>query len=121
MPVALVADDVDEMRLMLSKTLRGLGFEQILEVADGESALQTIREQQPVICFLDINMPGKSGLEILDYLTEHAFNTFPVIVSGHNTIDNVKTAISKGAKGFVVKPYSQEKIRQIVAKYQASL
>jgi len=116
-PTALIADDSEEMRLLLSKTLETLGFSIVSNVDNGIDALKCIDEVQPKICFLDIDMPGKTGLQILDELPNIRSTVYAVIISGHSTAENVKTAVSKGAKGFVVKPYSFEKIRQITESF----
>lgn len=116
-PTALIADDSEEMRLLLRKTLETLGINVIALVEDGVQALQAIDAQQPDICFLDIDMPGKTGLEILRELGDRQLRTYAVIISGHSTVDNVKAAISQGAKGFVVKPYTFDKVKQVTDRY----
>lgn len=120
-PTALIADDMEEMRLLLQKTLESLGINVIAQVGDGESALQVIAAQQPDLCFLDIDMPGKSGLEILREIASRRIATYSVIISGHSTIDNVKAAIAEGAKAFVVKPYTFDKVKHAVDRYFSSL
>lgn len=116
-PTALIADDMEEMRVLLQKTLETLGISVIAHVADGEQALQAIIEHQPDLCFLDIDMPGKTGLELLREIGDRRIATYPVIISGHSTIDNVKTAIAQGAKAFVVKPYTFGKVKQVTDRY----
>ena len=59
-------------------------------------------------------MPGKSGLEVLASINSLAKVPWTVIVSAHSTTDNFKKAIENGAKGFVVKPYTVAKIKQMI-------
>jgi two-component system chemotaxis response regulator CheY len=115
----LIADDVEEMRELLKATIEPLGCSVDAEAEDGMEALRFIVTIQPDIVFLDINMPVKSGLDVLAEIKTMDLNVFPVIVSGHSTVSNVQEAIQLGARGFVVKPYSTEKIQQILEKFDS--
>lgn len=119
-PTVLIADDVEELRLLLKKTLETLGFNVISLVEDGDQALEAIKKLDPDLSFLDIEMPGKSGIDVLTILKASQSKTFPVIISGNSTVDNVKKVIELGAKGFIVKPYSFDKVKQITDKYLES-
>jgi len=118
-PTALIADDIVEMRQLLKRTLESLGFNVVALVGNGEDAINAIQSLKPDVCFLDIEMPKKDGLEILAEIKRLRISTFTVIISGYSSADNVKNAIVAGAKGFVVKPYSFEKIREISNKFYA--
>ena len=120
-PTVLIADDVEELRLLLKKTVETLGFSVIALVEDGNEAVAKIKELNPDISFIDIEMPGKSGIDVLNILKASQSKTFPVIISGNSTVDNVKKVIELGAKGFIVKPYSFDKVKQITDKYLESI
>ncbi len=120
-PTALIADDVETMQQLLKKILESIGVKVIAEVANGELALQAIIDLKPDICFLDIDMPGRTGLEVLEEIRTRSITTYPVIVSGHSDINNIKAAIALGVKAFVVKPYSLDKIKHTVASYLVSI
>lgn len=62
--LVLVADDDRRMRSVLSRFLSLKGCE-IAEAADGREAIALVRRKKPDIMLLDIDMPGKSGLEVL--------------------------------------------------------
>jgi len=117
---AIIADDVKEMRKLLASTLSALNIKIIDEVDNGRDALNLIILNKPHLCFLDIDMPQMNGLEVLDEIRIQSIDVYPVIISGHSTADNVKNAITLGAKGFVVKPYTLNKVKQITEKYQRS-
>lgn len=119
-PTVLIADDVEELRLLLKQTLETLGFNVVSMVEDGDQAVEDIKKLNPDLAFLDIEMPGKTGIEVLNIIKESQLNTFPVIISGNSTVDNVKKVISLGAQGFIVKPYSFDKVKQITDKYLGS-
>lgn len=116
-PRALIADDVEEMRVLLTRTLESLGITTVGVFDNGADAMKEIESLKPDICFLDIDMPQMTGLEMLDAIGDRRIVTYPVIISGHSTADNLKIAIGKGAKGFVVKPYTFDKIKQITERF----
>ena len=117
----LIVDDEEMERALLGSVLRKIGCRNMHEGANAKDAMQKFLELQPDILFLDINMPtedglGKSGLDVLTAIKALDKNAFVVMVSGDSCVNNVKAAIGKGAKGFVVKPYKIEKVKQIVLK-----
>ena len=115
----LIADDVPTMQKLLKQSLEGLGCTVDAVVADGHEALKQINVIQPDIAFLDIDMPIKTGIDVLEELSLSTIKVYPVIVSGLSTSVNVKTALELGAKGFVVKPYTVSKLEQILQKYKS--
>jgi two-component system chemotaxis response regulator CheY len=116
-PTAVIADDANEMRALLHKTLESIGCEVVAEATTGEEAIQAIEQYKPDMVFLDIEMPDKTGLEVLMEIQALGHPVYPVMISGHSSFDNVKKALSKGAKGFVVKPYTFSKVSQIVENF----
>jgi len=76
------------------------------QVADGEKTLA----QLPA----DIGMPGQGELEMLAPINGHAKAPWAVIVGAHSTAGNFQKAVDRGAKGFVVKPYTMAKIQQMI-------
>lgn len=116
-PRAVIADDAEEMCQLLSSSLEKLGVAVIGTYDNGKDVVSGIKKLKPDLCFLDIDMPQMTGFEVLDAIKEKSISTYPLIISGHNTVDNLKKAISKGAKGFVVKPYTFEKLEQVISKF----
>ena len=115
----LVVDDVSSVREFLRQSLIHLGAsaDNISEAATGEKALGLYRNQIPDIVFLDIELPDIDGHEVLKQIKSIKDNAFVVMVSAHSTVENVKEAISSGASGFIVKPFSPQKITTILNKY----
>lgn len=114
---ALIVDDMPDMRALLRATLIKLGVDSVDEAEDGAQALATYQQKNIDMVFLDINMPGVSGLELLAELKRLDPNVHVVMVSGESSISNVRAAIGFGARGFVVKPYSVEKIEEAINRY----
>jgi two-component system chemotaxis response regulator CheY len=107
----LIVDDNDVIR----RALRGLirhdeGLEVIGEAASGESALQSIKAEEPDLVCLDVVMPGMDGLAVLKTIREEHPRVKVVIITGQATSDVVAQARELGAKGFVVKPFNGAKV-----------
>lgn len=114
----LLADDVKVMRALLKSSLSTFDVEVVSEVDNGDDVFEQVKKQEPDIVFLDISMPGKNGLDVLKELKESFSNLFVAMISGYNSFDNIKRSMELGADGFVVKPYSAIKIREMIDKYK---
>ena len=114
----LLADDVKVMRSLLKSSLSTFDVDVVSEVDNGNEVVDKVRELMPDIVFLDISMPGKNGLDVLQELKEKFSNVFVAMISGHNSFDNIKRSMELGADGFVVKPYTTVKIREMIDKYR---
>lgn len=66
--------------------------------------------------FLDINLPDISGHDVLARLRDIDPQIYAVMLSGHTQSENVMEALKMGAKGFVSKPFTKEKLLQYIAK-----
>lgn len=113
----LVVDDDPSSRDLLGAILRRK-FNVTVHVAhDGPEAMLKCRELTLDIVWLDIDMPGKDGLETLEVILRNNAEQFVVMVSAHGTMDYVRKAISNGARGFIVKPYTMSKVQDAVHHY----
>jgi len=114
----LVADDSEFLRGRLAKYLARQGYE-VIQAGDGEQAIRLCRFEQPEAAFLDIVMPGKSGLEALKEIRAVSPATRVVVFSslGHEGI--IAEAMRLGAVDFIIKPVTPEqleaKLKQIFA------
>ncbi len=104
MATVLIADDDARIRRLLGATLRGGGYD-VLEAADGEQALAAVRAHRPALAVLDVQMPGRSGLDVCRTVRAdpQLRGIGVVIVSATATPDDAEWA---GADGFVPKPFS---------------
>jgi two-component system chemotaxis response regulator CheY len=114
----LVVDDVGEFRAFLAGCLKHLGYLNIVQAKDGVDALQQLVKAPTDIVFLDIEMPKQNGMETLAQIRQQSPNTFVIMISSYSSMENVKQAISLGANGFIVKPFSSDKIRDALVHYQ---
>lgn len=105
--IILIADDQEINREIL-KNIFEEQYE-IAEAADGNQAVDFIREHQEqiVLIFLDLRMPGRSGLEVLAYMTEQGYMAvIPVImITGESTADTDVKAYEYGVSDIIYKPF----------------
>lgn len=113
----LIVDDVCTVREFLKQSLFQMGVTEIHEASDGKTALSQYSEHLPDVVFLDIELPDLDGNEILRKIKARKSDAFVVMISAHSSVDNVKSAVSNGASGFIVKPFSPQKITNILNKY----
>jgi len=111
----LIADDERSIRLVLRKYLQSQGHE-VIEAEDGKKALDILRSSPVDVAFVDIKMPGKSGLEILDEVKDVPI----VILTAYGTMDYTVSAMEKGAVDYITKPFSFEEIKEILDKVLSS-
>ena len=70
----------------------------------------------PDVLFLDIGLPDINGHEVLEKLFKLDPDAYVVMFSGNGDKENIMKAVELGAKGFVGKPFSQEKLLQYIQK-----
>jgi two-component system chemotaxis response regulator CheY len=102
----VIADDDSYMRGLLRLLLRSDKYDVVGEAANGEAALELCHRLRPAVVLLDINMPNKDGLEVLDELNAMRYAGKVVLISAEATLDKVKLSVQKGAAGFIVKPFN---------------
>lgn len=115
-PRILVVDDDRLMLTLLVGVLRQEGFHQVDKASNGTEALEKCMAEPPDIVFLDIEMPGMSGIETLQALKKQGTPSQVVLVSASPTAEYVMAAKEHHAAGFVVKPASPKTISEAIAK-----
>jgi class 3 adenylate cyclase/FixJ family two-component response regulator len=116
----LVADDETDLEVLIRQKFRQKIREQQYEFVfaiNGNDALQKI-EQHPDISIVlsDINMPEMDGLTLLSKLSDAAPMTKTVMVSAYGDMDNIRTAMNRGAFDFVTKPVNFEDLEVTMEK-----
>ena len=102
----LVVEDHPTMREAMRLVLEGEGFA-IEEASDGESALTMVRDDPPDLVFLDLNIPGVSGTDVLRALkTDPATASVSVIIVTATGEEGRERVIRLGADEYFTKPFS---------------
>jgi len=113
----LIADDEPLARRTLREHLIGLGCAgPIHEAPDGGTAIALANHQRPDLLFLDIVMPGATGLEVLEQLD---YEPKVVFTTAHDQY--AVTAFELGALDYLLKPFGRERLERVVHQAQAAL
>ena len=111
----LVVDDEPEVLDVLRELLEELGYE-ARSAASGEQAIAAMATTRPQVVFLDLAMPGISGLEALTYFRQH-HRTVPVIViTGAPGQESAQKARAAGAFDVLAKPFDMAALQSLVAQ-----
>jgi two-component system response regulator DegU len=100
----LIADDHPIFRKGLIKTIEDDGrYSVISETGNGSEALELIRKTNPDIAVLDIDMPGKSGIEILQQLYKEHSKVKTIILTMYKDEEYFNESMDHGVKGYILK------------------
>ncbi|WP_296425083.1 response regulator transcription factor [Yoonia sp.] len=105
------------------------GIQAILETYDditvvgtlnnGQDAVDRVNELAPDVILLDLNMPGLSGLNATEMILEERPGTRILILSMHDSPEYISTALSHGAKGYILKDVPTDEIRTAIDRVMA--
>lgn len=113
----LIADDNEQIRMLVATALRSLEHELVM-AADGEEALALATADPPDLLLLDVQMPAMDGFEVLSRLrAQPATKDLRVIMltADAQAVDKIHGA-ELGANGYVVKPFAPSALRETVSR-----
>jgi DNA-binding NarL/FixJ family response regulator len=111
----VIADDHEVVRQGVRGVLDGEdGFHVVGEAQDGDAAIALVADVQPDVLVLDVNMPGKSGLDVTRELRAAGVSVRILILSMHDEPEYVLQAVRSGADGYVLKDVSPAELRDAV-------
>lgn len=119
MTTAIIAEDEPHIRKQLRTLLAELWPELtvVAEAPDGVAALSVLREHAPDIAFLDVKMPGLTGVDVLQAIG--ATRTLVVFVTAFDTF--AVSAYAEGVVDYMVKPISASRLAKTITRLQARL
>ncbi|TEB11477.1 response regulator transcription factor [Pelotomaculum propionicicum] len=116
MQAIMVVEDEPSIALVLKAYLEHAGYRVII-AADGEEALQKFNETKPLLVLLDLMLPGRDGLAVLDEIRRQS--SCPVIiVTARGTVEDRLYGFKQGADDYIPKPFDPE---EVVARVKAVL
>ena len=113
----MLVDDAAFMRMMIKNTLTQQGYTDIVEAQDGAEAVTKFDEENPDLVFMDITMPNMDGLQALKKIKEGHPDAKFVMCTAMGQETMVLDAIKSGAKDFIVKPFTPERIAETAQKF----
>jgi two-component system, chemotaxis family, chemotaxis protein CheY len=118
----LVVDDFSTMRRIVKNFLVDLGYSNITEADDGNTALPILKAGGIDFLVTDWNMPGMPGLELLKAVrADPALASLPVLlVTAEAKREQIVEAAQAGVNGYVVKPFTALTLKEKISKILAS-
>lgn len=112
----LIVDDFSTMRRIVRNIFRELGYHNILEAADGASALSILSTGSVDLLVTDWNMPGMPGLDLLKRVRESSvYGSMPVLMlTAEAKREQIVEAARAGANGYIIKPFTTATLKSKV-------
>lgn len=119
----LIVDDFATMRRIVSTCLMQLGFGNLTEAEDGQTALAKLAQKEFKLIISDWNMPKMMGIDLLRAVrSDERFQSIPfVMVTAEGVKENVLEAVKAGVSNYVVKPFTAEILEQKLGAVFAKL
>jgi len=114
-PLILIIDDEAAIRDGCRQTLEKSGYE-VRIAGDGGEGIDIAREVKPDVAFIDLKMPGLSGMEIIELLSREIPDLILIMITGYATIVSAVEAMKKGAYDYLPKPFSPDQLRALTCR-----
>jgi len=115
---ALIVDDSSVMRKIVERSLREAGVElgEVYGASNGVEGLALLNQKEVDLVLSDVDMPVMDGLEFVRQMQslENAKNIPVVMITTEGGENQVREAISLGAKGYIRKPFTQDQVKDQV-------
>jgi len=112
-PLALVVDDEPDICELLSLTLGRMDIDTVT-AADVTSAKSSLGVQNFDLCLTDMRLPDGDGLQLVEWMQEHASGVPVAVITAHGNVETAVQALKLGAFDFVSKPLDINNLRNIV-------
>ena len=111
----MIADDHILMREGIKQLLEFDGeIEVIAEASDGEECLEKLKTINPEVLLLDINMPKKNGIEVLESIRNQNLKIKVLILTVHNEIEYLLKAVDIGVDGYILKDSESAELKRAI-------
>ena len=116
----LIVDDDTLSREFLTEAISSLGY-QAEAVQSGEDACLRLKTDSYDLVVSDLRMPGMSGVELTEKLSDDCPELPVILVTAHGTIETAVDAMRKGARDFLVKPCTPDSIQLVIHRLERAL
>lgn len=109
----LIVDDETDIRELLTMTLERMDIE-TYSACNIEEAKSLLKQRTYALCLTDMQMPGGTGLDLVNYITEHHAGLPVAVITAHASAENAVSALKAGAFDYLTKPISLKQLRPLV-------
>ncbi|PHQ23919.1 sigma-54-dependent Fis family transcriptional regulator [Marinobacter guineae] len=110
---ALIVDDEPDIRELLEITLTRMGIKTVT-APDLTTALALLEHNKPNLCLTDMNLPDGNGIELVQWIQQHAPATPVAVITAYGNMDTAIESLKAGAFDFVSKPVELPRLRELV-------
>jgi DNA-binding NtrC family response regulator len=114
-PHIVIVDDEEAVRETLQEFLTDEGY-QVTAVADGQSAIQILKDEPVHVVMTDLRLPGMGGFEILERVSQVNVQIACIVMTGYGTIESAVKAMKAGAFDFITKPVQFDAVSVVIKK-----
>jgi DNA-binding NtrC family response regulator len=111
----LIVDDNKDLRFTLRAILEGEGYE-VIDVEDGDKAIREVKKDPPDLVLLDLKLPGKDGLVILEEIKKLNSSISAIMLTGHAEVKSAVNAMKMGAHDYISKPFDNEEMILVIKR-----
>src|ERR671921_131804 len=116
MPKVLIVDDESSIRVTLAEFLRRAGFEALVAADAAQAAALLDSHADLDVAVVDINLPGRSGIELLRELSGREPRLPGIMITGEPNVSHMPEIVRSGAYDFIAKPVLKDVITRAVAR-----
>ncbi len=109
----LAVDDSPTMRRIVVNTLKRIGYDDVIEAANGKDALAKLYSEKVDVVITDWNMPEMNGLEFVKAVkSDDNFKDLPILmITTRGVKDDILEAMRAGVSSYIVKPFSPQTLK----------
>jgi DNA-binding NtrC family response regulator len=112
----LVVDDDASIRRVFTDLIKGREGAEVAEAADADQALSALRERAVDVAFVDVRMPGVTGMDLLERLRRERPGLEVVMMTAHGSIESAVQAMKLGASDYLSKPFRLDQVTLILQR-----
>lgn len=113
-PRVMIADDEAHVRVLLRAIVKSMNCEVVGEAGNGVEAVELFKSLKPHLLLLDINMPLKTGYEVLQEILSEFPNAFVIMLTSVTDIESVEKCIELGAANYIRKDTPTAELKSII-------
>ncbi|MFA9562876.1 MAG: response regulator [Nitrospirota bacterium] len=113
----LVVDDSNVFRKILIELFARAGFDDVVEAGDFDEAIDVFRASKPNFTFVDMILPGRSGVELTKELLSIDGNAVVIAMSSIINKRMIQQSLEAGAKDFVLKPTNEIALNSVLTMW----
>lgn len=111
----LIIDDEDSILDGCRQALEKSGYS-VITASEGPEGIRLARDHRPEVAFIDLKMPGYSGMDIIEMLSKDIPEIVLIVITGYASIVSAVEAMKKGAYDYLPKPFTPDQIRAVTKR-----